>query len=123
MPDPRRDPTATEVPATTTGVLVVDDEDGFRHGLVRRLETVGYRCHEAVDAWTAREVLEARAHEVDVVLCDIEMPGESGLDLLRSLVADHPALAVVMTTGITDPATAALAVEIGADGYLVKPFE
>lgn len=123
MPDPRREPTAPEAPVTSAGVLVVDDDDGFRRGLVRRLEGAGYGCHEAADAWTAREVLEARSHEVDVVLCDIEMPGESGLDLLRSLVADHPALAVVMTTGITDPATAAQAVEIGADGYLVKPFE
>lgn len=123
MPDPRRAPATEEEPATVVGVLVVDDDDGFRHGLVRRLDAAGYGCHEAADAWTARELLEARANEVDVVLCDIEMPGESGLDLLRSLVADHPALAVVMTTGITDPATAALAVEIGADGYLVKPFE
>lgn len=123
MPDPRREPVLRETVQAPSGLLVVDDEDGFRQGLVRRLEAAGYACRQAVDALSAREVLEAHADEIDVVLCDIEMPGESGLDLLRSLTADHPGVAVVMTTGITDPAVAALAVEIGADGYLVKPFE
>ena len=104
MPDPRRDPMLHEAAPPPPGLLVVDDEDAFRHGLVRRLGNEGYACRQAVNALSARAVLEAHADEIDVVLCDIGMPGESGLDLLRSMTADHPGVALVMTTGITDPA-------------------
>lgn len=104
-------------------VLVIDDDESMRLVITRMLEREGYRCLTAAGAIEARVTLEAENVAVDAVLCDIQMPGESGLDLLRSLVADHPTLAVVMITGLTDPETAALAVEIGADGYLVKPFD
>ncbi len=131
---------ADDAPGT---VLVVDDDETLRLVVVRMLEREGYVCVQAASASAARAALETRgegvagagvggegvggagegATGVDAVLCDIRMPGESGLELLRSLVADHPTIAVVMITGITDPATAALAVEIGADAYLVKPFD
>ena len=104
-------------------VLVIDDDESMRLVITRMLEREGYTCLTAASANEARVALETQAPAIDAVLCDIQMPGESGLDLLRSLVADHPTLAVVMITGLTDPGTAALAVEIGADGYLVKPFD
>ncbi|MBL8779269.1 MAG: response regulator [Acidimicrobiales bacterium] len=104
-------------------VLVIDDDETFRRSLVRMAQAAGYRCEAAEGAVEARGKLEESAGDIDVVLCDIQMPGESGLDLLPALVADHPGLAIVMMTGLTDPETAARAVEIGADGYLVKPFD
>ncbi len=58
-----------------------------------------------------------------LVLCDINMPGGSGLEMLRSLRRLHPDIAVVMVTGIADRSTAGRATEFGAYGYVVKPFE
>ena len=57
------------------------------------------------------------------MLCDIRMPGESGIDLLTELTADFPDVAVVMTTGVDDPHIADVAFGIGAFGYMVKPFD
>jgi putative two-component system response regulator len=106
-------------PAT---VLIVDDDDAFRRALARTLSAAGYACVEAGDAPAARELL-AESDDVAAVLCDVRMPGESGLDLLKQISADLPDVAVVMVTGVDDPATAQLAFDIGAYGYLTKPFE
>jgi len=101
-------------------LLVVDDDDAFRATMVRVLGAAGYECDEAANADDARRRLEDS--DIAAVLCDIRMPGTSGIELLRWIAADFPAIAVVMTTGIDEPATAQLAFEIGAYGYLVKPF-
>jgi len=102
-------------------VLVVDDDNGLRASLARLLAGQGYDCREAADSATARQWL-ATEPDIAAVLCDIRLPGESGLELLAHVVADFPDVAVVMTTGIDDPDTARQAFEIGADGYLIKPF-
>jgi putative two-component system response regulator len=102
-------------------VLVVDDEEPFRQSIARILTERGYSVVEAASSAEAGERF-AEEHNIDVVLCDIRMPGESGLDLLARLTSDEPHVAVVMTTGIDEPETAAAAFDIGADGYLVKPF-
>ena len=58
----------------------------------------------------------------DLVICDLNMPGESGMTLLEELDKSHREIAVLMVTGEDDPAIAHLASERGADGYMVKPF-
>ena len=58
-----------------------------------------------------------------VVLCDIGLPGSSGLDLVAELGRTHPEVATVMVTGQDDPDVAATALQLGAYGYLTKPFE
>jgi cyclic di-GMP phosphodiesterase len=57
------------------------------------------------------------------VLCDVMMPGESGYDLLREVRVEHPDLPVVMVSGMSDPSLASLALELGAYGYVTKPFD
>ena len=57
------------------------------------------------------------------MLCDIKMPGRSGIELLSELTADFPDLAVVMTTGVDDPRIADVAFDFGAFGYVIKPFD
>ncbi len=57
-----------------------------------------------------------------LALCDIEMPGESGLVLVEEIARDHPDTAIVLVTGVDDPETARRAFELGGHGYLVKPF-
>jgi putative two-component system response regulator len=101
-------------------VLIVDDDAAFSRSMRRILIGAGYDCSEAASGAEARERLEDE--DISAALCDVRMPGESGLDLLASLAADFPEVAVVMTTGVDDPPTAALAFEIGAYGYLIKPF-
>jgi putative two-component system response regulator len=73
------------------------------------------------------DAIEARAKlmggNIDLLLCDIHLPGESGMDLIQSLLArEDDDLAVVMVTGEDNPKLADRAFELGAYGYLVKPY-
>jgi cyclic di-GMP phosphodiesterase len=102
-------------------LLVVDDEDIARIPLIRVLSTHGYVCDEATNTAEALDCLRTNDSYL-AALCDIEMPGESGLELARRIAADHQNVAVIMTTGIDDVATADTAFEIGAYGYLLKPI-
>ncbi len=101
-------------------ILVVDDEAPLRRALRRTLERAGYRVVEAGDVTQARRVLAEEP--IALVFCDVNMPGESGLELVRSAVAGDAEIAVIMLTGVDDPAVAAEALAIGAHGYLVKPI-
>jgi putative two-component system response regulator len=101
-------------------VLIVDDDITFSRSMRRILAGAGYDCSTVASGAAARQHLNDG--DIAAVLCDITMPGESGLDLLASLAADFPEVAVVMITGVDDPATAARAYDIGAYGYLIKPF-
>ena len=105
-----------------TKVLIVDDDGVFRRSTARILTAHGYSCVEARSSAQARVVLDTE-QDVALVLCDIKMPGESGIELLRELTADFPDLAVVMTTGVDDPRIADVAFEFGAFGYVIKPFD
>jgi putative two-component system response regulator len=114
-------PRAAGASGEPISVLIVDDDETFRRTLARILTAAGYACVEASTSAEARDRLDADAG-VAALLCDIEMPGESGLELLPTLVADFPDLAVIMTTGLDDPAYAETAFATGAYGYLIKPF-
>ena len=102
-------------------VLVVDDDPAIRRAITRILERAGYPCREAAAPGDAM----ALAHETEfaLVTCDVHMPGGSGLDLVASLREWHPDIAVLMVSGMDDPQTAASATQLGAYGYLVKPFQ
>ncbi len=102
-------------------VLIVDDDSAIRRMITRILERAGYECSEAPDYSGALNLAEAQ--EFSLVTCDVRMPGGSGLDLVRVLRERHPDIAVVMISGMDDPATAALAADLGAYGYVVKPFD
>jgi putative two-component system response regulator len=110
------------MPAESATVLVVDDDGPFRRSTARILSASGYAVLEAGDAGEARRALDSD-ESVAAVLCDIRMPGRSGVDLLRDIAADFPDVAVVMMTGIDDPQVADTAFDIGAFGYVVKPFD
>jgi putative two-component system response regulator len=112
----------TGVVTPTIKVLLVDDDEAFRHGIARALASRGYSCVEAANTAAARSVVRAEP-DIAAVLCDIRMPAESGIDLVRDLTADFPDLAVVMTTGVDDPHIADVAFDVGAFGYVIKPFE
>jgi putative two-component system response regulator len=102
-------------------ILVVDDEEPIRRMLARLLERNGYACSTAADATEARSRLDD--DDFQLVLTDMDMPGVSGLDLIMQLSAEDPDIATVMVTGLDDTKLAHAALEMGAYGYIIKPFE
>lgn len=100
-------------------ILAVDDRPEVLR-LVERTLSDRYACHPAGSVEAAREQLRHGAYEL--ALCDIQMPGESGLILIEEIASRWPETAVVMITGVDDPEVAERAFELGAHGYLVKPF-
>jgi putative two-component system response regulator len=101
-------------------ILVVDDEAPVRRTFSRALAVDGYECATAESVSRAREALDADRY--DLVICDLNMPGESGMTLIEELDRSHRDVAVLMVTGEDDPAIAHAASERGADGYMIKPF-
>jgi putative two-component system response regulator len=99
-------------------VLILDDEPAARKVAGRILEP-RYDVDFASDTTEARGKLLG---VVDLLLCDINLPGESGMDLIRSVLSRDDDLAVVMVTGDDSPELAEHAFEMGAYGYLMKPY-
>jgi putative two-component system response regulator len=101
-------------------VLIVDDDAEITKALARLLERDGHVSETAANVRAARRTLGRNSFEL--VLCDLNMPGESGMGLVREVVAREDDIAVVMVTGMDDPALADAALDLGAYGYVVKPF-
>jgi putative two-component system response regulator len=102
-------------------VLLIDDDAVSRRAAARVLAIHGYGCLEAASGSAARAVFEAEP-DIAAMLCDIELRGESGTELLGDLAADFPDVTVVMTSAVDDPDLAELGSSLGALGYLIKPF-
>ena len=117
---PRRYPGGVdEAAAASPSILVVDDDKAVRTLLRRLLTTEGYAVDEAADGATALETFAALGP--DLILLDIMMPGQDGLDVLEQLrlTSDVP---VILLTAKDDEADRVLGFRFGADDYVVKPF-
>ena len=120
----RRDRPATDAhPAATGALLVVDDDEGNREILTRRLVRLGHQVTTAVNGRDALEVL-ART-PFDLLLLDIEMPEMNGYQVLEALRADAllRLLPVIVLSASDDAPNVARCIEMGADDYLPKPFD
>ncbi len=108
------------LPDDAPHVLVVDDDQKIRDLLRRYLTENGFRVTPAADAAAARAAM--RGLTFDLVMLDVMMPGESGLDLARDLKKslDVP---ILMLTARSDPEHRIAGLEAGVDDYLPKPFE
>jgi putative two-component system response regulator len=104
-----------------TRILIVDDEKSIRDMLFRLLEMTGYICTTVPDAIKARAILSKQ--DFELVLCDMNMPGESGIDLIKFMSSAYPDMAIIMVTGQDNPELAESALDIGAYGYVIKPFK
>jgi len=102
-------------------ILIADDHDAIRRGLVRGLTESGHEVDEASNGNAAIE----RLHDgyYDVVLSDLKMGGSDGMDVLRTTRALHPTTAVILMTAFGTVNTAVEAMKIGAFDYVQKPFE
>jgi cyclic di-GMP phosphodiesterase len=104
-----------------TKILVVDDEPHVCELLSRWLTAEGYSCDVASDGEAAIELLKREQHHL--VVSDIMMPGMSGVDLLTIMKTIFPDVAVIMVTAVDDRKTAIMTLELGAYGYVIKPFD
>ena len=113
------DPDVTP-PAT---ILVVDDNEMNRDMLSRRLERKGFSVRAAADGAGALQAVAQGG--IDLVLLDIEMPGLSGMDVLRTLRRTYTSLdlPIVMATARTDSQDVVQALEDGANDYVTKPLD
>ena len=100
-------------------IHVVDDDEGVRKVLSRWISDMGYGVKIAADADSGLEMI--RDNAIDVVLCDIRMPGHDGLWLLDQICRFYPETAVALATGLMemDPM---VTLRPGVVGYIVKPF-
>lgn len=106
--------------AATVSLLLVDDEPTLREPLAEYLTGQGFAVHEAKSAAAARSrLLQMRP---DLVLLDIMMPGEDGLSLCRHLIETR-GLPVILLTARGEATDRIVGLEMGADDYVVKPFE
>jgi two-component system, OmpR family, response regulator len=101
-------------------ILVVDDYWDIRDPLAAYLKKHGFRVTTAADASAARDAL--RKNAIDLIVLDIMMPGEDGLELCRDVRANI-GTPIIFLTAMSEPADRVAGLEIGADDYVVKPFE
>jgi two-component system, OmpR family, phosphate regulon response regulator OmpR len=112
--------TAAQSSVEDPHLLVVDDDERLRVLLHRYLTSNGYRVTAAADAADARALMKSMAF--DLLVLDVMMPGESGMDLTRSL-RTHSQVPILILTARGEPEDRIAGLEVGADDYLPKPFE
>jgi len=108
------------LPDNAAHILVVDDDQRIRDLLARYLFEHGFRVTTAADAPTARATMSGLVF--DVVILDVMMPGETGIDLARDLKGTSN-VPICMLTARAEPEERIQGLEIGVDDYIAKPFE
>lgn len=102
-------------------ILVVDDDDLVRSGLASNLERAGFEVYTASSSREVQDVLNVRP--IDLVLCDLVLGDENGMDILRDLQAGSPDISVVIITGHGSVRSALDALKGGASDYIQKPAD
>lgn len=101
-------------------ILVIEDDLSIRRGMADALRHASYEVKEAGDGVTACELVAAGG--LDLVLLDLVLPRRDGLEVLRSLRREDPALPVIVVTARGAEEERVRGLELGADDYVVKPF-
>ncbi len=101
-------------------ILVVDDEPRIRDFISRALETAGYAVHAACDG--TEGLRQALAHDYDLIILDLIMPGMDGRDFLTQLLHERREQGVLVLSCLADVTTKVDCLELGAQDYLTKPF-
>lgn len=101
-------------------ILIVDDEAHTRELIARWLQAEGLTICEAPDAESALKVLAERP--IAVVTIDKDMPGQPGTWLVEQIQANHPAVAMLLSTG-DDQIPPRISLSRGIQGYMVKPLK
>jgi FixJ family two-component response regulator len=102
-------------------VMIVDDDDSMRRAARRLVKSFGL----GVDTFASAEdfLASGRLAETACLVLDVHMPGLSGIDLQSKLIAEGNHIPIIFITAFADEKTRARALEAGAYGYLIKPFD
>jgi DNA-binding NtrC family response regulator len=103
-------------------ILIVDDEEGIRHGLTKFFKREGFTTYEAPSFESAVSIAEEKS--LDVAVIDIRLKNEkNGIDLLRRLKSIDPELVQIIITGYGSIDTAVTSIKEGASDYILKPID
>jgi len=105
---------------SAAGILVVEDDDAIAAGLIRVLDSQGYRVQRVAGGVRA---LSAVTDDIGLVLLDLGLPDIDGIDVCRRLRATLPGLAIMILTARDQELDIVAGLDAGADDYLVKPFK
>jgi DNA-binding response OmpR family regulator len=101
-------------------ILVVEDDNTIAMGLVAALEHERFTIRHVDDGEQALTAVRERTP--DLVVCDIMLPGIDGLQVMRTIKSEFPAIPVIMLTAKTHEIDRVMGLEMGADDYVTKPF-
>lgn len=113
-------PAENERPST---VLILDDDDAVRTTLARTLALYDYRVLEAADAQGAFRVLAEHTGPIDLILCDLVLPGLGGREAANTLLARRPEAKIVYISGYSTHDSFRRSLEESGVPFLGKPFE
>ena len=114
----------SEVPATPPLILCAEDQEDLRIDICDELREAGYTVLEAADGEDTLRQIDAAVP--DLILCDINMPGRNGYEVLEEIRTRRPDLAdtpFIFLTALSDPRDVVDGKRLGADDYLVKPID
>ena len=103
-------------------VLLVEDDEQVATVLSRLLTAHGANVRAATSGATALDDIRASSRWMEVLLCDFNLPGMNGLDVVKAALECVPSIAAILMTGDDDPAVAAKMIDIGGFGYMAKPM-
>ena len=102
-------------------IAIVDDDDSFRHATMSFIRSLGYA---ALQFSSAEAFLKSnRLHDADCLISDVQMPGMTGIELHRHLMASGKTIPTILITAYPDDSIRASAIQDGVVGYLSKPFD
>lgn len=104
-------------------ILVLDDDDSIRASVRKILELYDFEVLDAASAHEALDVLETFPGSIDLVLCDLVLPGLGGREAANTLLARRPGLRIVYTSGYSTPGSFRRDLEASGEPFLGKPFE
>ncbi len=102
-------------------ILVVDDDEVILDTIEQFIQSIGYVCSVASDAFKAMEILEERSF--DLVISDIAMPQMDGIELMRRAIELFPDLKFIIMTGYSSEYSYSGIIEAGASDFMAKPFK
>jgi signal transduction histidine kinase len=121
---PAREPAAVAAPTVggAETLLLVEDNDELRGATEGILEALGYRVAAAANGPEALAALDRLGERIDLVICDVVMPGMSGQEVVERLRARHPEIRVIFMSGYTDNVVLRHGILEGEFDFLEKPF-
>ena len=105
---------------TSAHVLAVDDDPSVRQLIAAYLHENDLRVTTVASGGMIADVL--KQHTIDLVVLDLRLPGEDGMQIARKLRDESPSLPIIMLTALKEEADRVMGLELGADDYLTKPF-